>query len=122
MNILKRCAFAAAISLAAFSAWSAGTQEPVIEVVTLKIKPGISDTEFQKIDHAVEEQHVSRQPGFISRESAAGKDGSWLVIVHWKSTADAQASMNSFESVPAAKTFMDSIVPGTMTMTRYQKP
>ena len=122
MSVLKRLAFAAALSLAAFSAWSAAVENPVIEVVTLKIKPGISDAEFQKIDRAVEEQHVSRQPGFIARESAAGNAGSWLVIVHWKSVVDAQASMNSFEHAPAAKKFMDSIVPGTMTMRRYQKP
>lgn len=122
MKVFKRIVFATALSLAAFSAWSTTAGNPVIEVVTLKIKPGISASEFQKIDRAVEEQHVSRQPGFIARESAAGKAGSWLVIVRWKSVADAQASMNSFGRAPAAKKFMDSIVPDTMTMTRYQKP
>jgi hypothetical protein len=31
--------------------------------------------------------------GFISRKSAAGDNGEWLVVVHWRSVADAEASM-----------------------------
>ena len=122
MTYVKKIALAAALSALSFTAFSQTVSKPIIEVVTLKIKPGISYAQFQKIDKAVEVQHVSRQSGFISRESAAGKEGSWLVIVHWKTVADAEASMKSFSAAPAAKTFMDSIEPASMTMTRYQKP
>ncbi|MCS5992095.1 hypothetical protein LNP02_28460 [Klebsiella variicola subsp. variicola] len=74
------------INLAGATSVYADGSHPVIEVVTLKIKPGISFEEFKKIDKAVEEQHVSKQPGFISRESAAGQNQEWLVIVHWNSS------------------------------------
>jgi hypothetical protein len=91
----------------------------IIEIVTLKIKPGVSVEAFQKIDAAVGSQHVAKQPGFISRESASSGENEWLVIVHWRSTKDADASMASFASAPAAKEFIDSIDSSTMVMKRY---
>lgn len=117
----------AALALAALSTVTvgvatvaaAGKAPAVIEVVTLKIKPGTSVETFRAADRDVERQHVARQPGFISRESAAGKDGAWVVIVHWRSVKDAQASMDSFEKAPAAARFMSLIEPGSMQMNRY---
>ncbi|WP_017220752.1 antibiotic biosynthesis monooxygenase family protein [Moritella dasanensis] len=91
----------------------------VIEIVTLKLNEGVSYTEFAAIDKAVEDQHVAKQPGFISRESAAGENGEWLVIVHWQSTEEADASMASFMSAPAAQQFVDNIDGSTMVMKRY---
>ncbi len=94
----------------------------VIEVVTLKIKEGISLAEFAKLDQAVETQHVSRQPGYISRESAAGSDREWLVIVHWASIQDADASTSTFINTSPPTGFMNSIDVDTMVMKRYSKP
>jgi heme-degrading monooxygenase HmoA len=99
----------------------AGQGGNVIEVVTLKLKAGVSAAEFAPADKAVEREHVSKQPGFISRESAHGADGAWLVIVHWRSVKDADASMASFEKAPAAAPFMAKIETSTMRMTRYQE-
>ncbi|PSW06763.1 antibiotic biosynthesis monooxygenase family protein [Photobacterium lipolyticum] len=93
----------------------------VIEIVTLTLKEGVSYTEFAPIDKAVEDQHVAKQPGFISRESAAGENGEWLVIVHWESAKDADASMASFMSASAAQKFVDNIDGSTMVMKRYSK-
>ncbi|WP_019616106.1 hypothetical protein [Psychromonas ossibalaenae] len=93
----------------------------VIEIVTLKLKQGVSYSEFAPIDKAIEEQHVAKQSGFISRESAAGENGEWLVIVHWESAKDADASMASFMSDPAAQKFVDNIDGSTMVMKRYSK-
>jgi len=101
-------------------AQTAITAKPVIEVVTLTLKSGVSHAEFAPVDQAVASEHVSRQPGFVSRESAAGANGEWLVIVHWRSVADADASMASFSSAPAARKFMSLIDPATMVMKRYQ--
>lgn len=92
----------------------------VIEVVTFKLKPGVSAVEFAPIDHQVELQHVARQPGFESRESAVGSDNEWLVIVHWRSAEDAEASMASFENAPTAAAFMSKIEASTMSMRRYE--
>ncbi|WP_428312913.1 antibiotic biosynthesis monooxygenase family protein [Hydrocarboniphaga sp.] len=93
----------------------------VIEVVTFKLKAGVSATDFAPIDKTVEREHVARQPGFISRESAHGADGDWLVIVHWRSAKDADASMAIFEKAPSAAQFMSKIEASTMSMKRYDR-
>ncbi len=124
MNISKwlygsiiACTFAMQASDAAAATPSA----KVIEVVTFKLKSGVTAAQFRLVDQQVETQHVARQPGFVSRESAAGENGEWLVIVHWRSAADANASMASFEKAPAAANFMSSIDTSTMLMRRYDK-
>jgi hypothetical protein len=104
-----------ALSQAAFAS-------DVVEVVTLTLKNGVSYADFAPIDKAVETQHVSKQPGFISRESAAGENGQWLVIVHWRSAKDADASMATFASAPAAQEFMAKIDPSSLAMKRYSQP
>jgi heme-degrading monooxygenase HmoA len=98
-----------------------GDAGDVIEIVTFKLKPGVSVAEFKPIDKAVEREHVAKQPGFVSRESASGADGEWLVIVHWQSEKDAEASMASFSKAPAAAQFMSKIEASTMSMKRYRK-
>jgi heme-degrading monooxygenase HmoA len=99
----------------------AGQGGKVIEIVTFKLKSEVSPAEFAPIDKAVGREHVAKQPGFISRESAHGADGTWLVIVHWRSVKDADASMASFEKAPAAAAFMAKIETSTMSMKRYQE-
>ncbi|MDO6558116.1 hypothetical protein [Paraglaciecola chathamensis] len=49
---------------------------------------------------------ATNPPGFISRETAKGQNGEWLVVVHWVTEEDAEASMRSFMQVPAAADFM----------------
>lgn len=95
------------------------THSVVIEIVTFKLKQGVSIDEFKLLDKAVELGHVVKQSGFISRESAAGDNGEWLVVVHWQSVADADASMASFPSAKAAEQFMSNLDVNTMSMKRY---
>jgi len=95
------------------------TQGVVIEIATFKLKQGVTADEFRPLDKAVELQHVVKQPGFISRESAAGDNGEWLVVVHWRSIKDAEASMASFSSAPATEQFMSKIDANTMSLKRY---
>ncbi|MDX2319698.1 MAG: hypothetical protein QNK26_03765 [Moritella sp.] len=120
MRYLKKLSLALLVMLATLSSAFAA-DSGVIEVVTLKLKEGVSYSEFAPIDKAVEDQHVAKQPGFISRESAAGENGEWLVIVHWQSTQDAEASMASFMRAPAAQKFVDNIDGSTMVMKRYSR-
>src|SRR5450432_180254 len=94
---------------------------PVIEVVTLQLKGGVTTAQFDQVDRDVEQTYIRKRPGFLSRESAPGADRSWLVVVHWRSAADAEVSMKSFASAPAAADFMSMIVPDSMVMTRYSR-
>jgi hypothetical protein len=99
----------------------AKTHAPVIEVVTLKLKPELTAAQFDLVDREVQTQYIAKRPGFLSRESAPGSDHNWLVIVHWRSLADAEASMKSFPTAPAAAKFMSLMVPNSMLMTRYSR-
>jgi heme-degrading monooxygenase HmoA len=91
----------------------------IVEIVTFRLKEGITADIFDQFDRVIEEQHVGKQSGFVSRESAAGEDGEWLVVVHWRSIEDADASMESFATAPAAVQFMANIDVNTMCMKRY---
>ncbi|WP_299852598.1 hypothetical protein [uncultured Roseovarius sp.] len=91
----------------------------VIEIVTMDLAAGVTAQDFEPVDKAIEDEHVSKQPGFISRQ-AAFADGKWAVVVNWSSAEAAQASMDSFASAPAAKEFMHMIDASTMSMTRYE--
>lgn len=91
----------------------------VIEIVTMKLAEGVTVQEFKPVDKAIEEEHVSKQPGFISRQ-AAFSGGKWAVVVNWESADAAQASMDSFASARAAERFMSMIDPSSMSMTRYE--
>jgi hypothetical protein len=95
MRIMKTLIGGGFVAIMAMTANSlaAPSDGMVIEVVTFKLKPGVSASEFAPVDKAVEVQHVAKQAGFVSRESAAGEGGEWLVIVHWRSVENAEASM-----------------------------
>lgn len=95
------------------------SQPIIIEIATFQLKPGVTIEAFKALDHAVEVEHVSKQPGFISRESAATEDGEWLAVVHWASVEEAEASIASFADAPAAAAFMAQMDASTMQMKRY---
>ena len=90
--------------------------------MTLKLKNGVSYADFAPIDKAVETQHVSKQPGFICARIRCRQNGEWLVIIHWRSAKDADASMASFASAPAAQEFMAKIDASSLAMKRYSQP
>jgi hypothetical protein len=71
------------------------------------------------VDRAVA-VHVAKQGGFVSRESAAGEGGEWLVIIHRRSVENAEASMATFAKAPVAASFMSKIDAATM-IKRYQR-
>ena len=68
----------------------AGAQEApsetriAFEVVAGKLKEGGDMAVLREADKAVEIL-ISKQKGFIYRETASGKNGEWFVIVHWAS-------------------------------------
>ncbi|PMH26401.1 hypothetical protein BCU70_09590 [Vibrio sp. 10N.286.49.C2] len=96
------------------------TSDYVVEVATFDLRDGVSAEQFMPLDTAVEDSHVSKQPGFISRKAGMSNKGYWRVIVHWESLEDAEASMASFMKAPAAAKFMQDANTSTMIMRRYR--
>ena len=96
----------------------AQAEQIVIEVATMTLADNMTAEAFAEIDARVDAEHVSQQPGFISRKS--GFDGDqWIAIIHWESHEAAQASMDSFGSAPAAAEFMGGVDASSIVMTRY---
>lgn len=94
------------------------TNATVVEIATFDFAEGVTAETFAPVDARVEAEHVSQQPGFVSRETGVTETG-WVAIVHWETAEDAQASMDSFADAPAAADFMRLMDAETMRMTRY---
>ena len=90
----------------------------VVEIATFEFSEGVTAATFAPVAARVAAEHVSQQPGFVSRETGATDTG-WVAIVRWETAEDAQASMDSFASAPAAADFMGMMKVETMQMTRY---
>jgi hypothetical protein len=97
----------------------AQSQKPIVEIATLKLGAGITRDEFQKVDKQMQATYMEKRPGFVSREALPGKDGTWVAIVHWRSLADADASMKSFASAAGTAKWMADIAPNSLVMNRY---
>ncbi len=120
-KLLTGAAVLAAAAIAVPAVSRPNPSAPIIEVVTLKLKPEVTPEQFSKVDREVQDQYIAKRSGFLSRESAPGSNHDWLVIVHWRSVADAEASMKSYATAPASTKFMSMIVPNSMVMTRYSR-
>ncbi len=93
----------------------------VIEVVTFKYKNTVQADDFWAEDAKIEADYTSKQAGFISRESGYSEnDNEVLVIVRWKSMAEADASMKKFMNDASVQDFANMIDAPTMKMVRYE--
>ncbi|MDO6473282.1 nuclear transport factor 2 family protein [Maribacter sp. 1_MG-2023] len=116
MKILGLCFF----SIAAASCNSAPQQENhVLEVTSFNIKTTASELEFNKLDTEIEESFTSKQPGYIRRQSGVDDQGRYVVLVYWKSLADAKASMDKFMADASVATYANMIEGSTMKMSRF---
>lgn len=116
--MLRTILTTAALITGATMAQAQETAATVVEIASFNFAAGVTAETFAPIDARVEAEHVSQQPGFVARETGATESG-WVAIVYWASAADAQASMDSFASAPAAADFMGMMDVSSMTMTRY---
>jgi len=64
----------------------------IIEIATFKLAPRMTAGQLAPLDRTIDRNHMSKQPGLISRESVAAEDGDWLVVNYWKSVEDAEAA------------------------------
>lgn len=92
----------------------------VIEVTTFAYKTEVSADAFWARDAGIQADYTSQQPGFISRESALAEDGEVVVVVRWKTMADADASMQKFMQDASVADYAEMIDGPSMKMKRYQ--
>jgi hypothetical protein len=91
-----------------------------VEVIHFRMREDADEQECLREDERVGREYTPYQPGFISRESAKNDEGDWVVIVHWESAEDAQASMEKFPNDPTAQRFIALMDSDTFSMIRYE--
>ena len=90
-----------------------------IEIVTIRLREGVSDEAFLAENRKMESEYLSKLQGFLTRDTARADDGSYVVILHWERPEDAQASMDRFEAEPKTQDFTALLDMSTFKMTRY---
>jgi hypothetical protein len=94
----------------------------VIEIMSFRLSPGTSEAAFLAADRRVQEEFARRQPGLLSRTTARGEDGGWIVIDLWRSAADADACDTRWEHDPVTQGFMALLDRSSVTTERYEQP
>lgn len=74
--------------------------KPVIEVVVLKLKEGVSDETFLQAAEALNPD-LKNMPGFLKRELGKDAGGSWVDILHWNSMDEFQKAMGAMSNKPS---------------------
>jgi hypothetical protein len=92
-----------------------------IEIVRFRLKPDTTREAFLAKNRDIEQNVIMKMPGIISRETAQGDHGEWVVVLHWARPEDAQNSMDKFVANPDTKSFTALLDMDTFTMTRYAK-
>jgi heme-degrading monooxygenase HmoA len=90
----------------------------VVEVVRFRLAEGASESSFLE-ENRKAQAFVAEQPGFVGREIARGDDGGWLVLVRWRSAADADASFSKFVAAAETQPFMALLDGPSMQAGRY---
>ena len=91
-----------------------------IETIRFKLRAGVSEAEFRKLNHAVETEYMELRPGFQSRETALSADGEWFVSVHWATAEEAKLTVDAFFSAPETQAFLAAVDKTTVTHGSYQ--
>lgn len=90
----------------------------VIEIITYKIKKGVKQSEYTRLDSIVQQRYTQKQPGFISKESGKDQQGNWLVVLSWDNVAHANADQKALRINPLWKSVQQII--DTSTIDRKQ--
>ena len=91
-----------------------------VEVITLQLNDGANVDDFLAANQIIRDEYASQQPGFIARQTGVTSDGDWVLVVHWESRADAEASIAGFGEATGIEEFSSFINFETMVNTIYE--
>jgi len=92
----------------------------MIKIAPFRLKSDTDPTAFAVQDRRVQDEYITEQPGFRSRESAVADDGERVVVIQWETAEDADASMQKFETDRLAADFMALVDPSSMSTKRFE--
>ncbi|MBY4675557.1 hypothetical protein [Marinobacterium arenosum] len=91
----------------------------VIELVTFRTKPGVSEADFVAASQVISDW-AGRQPGFHYRSLSRDGQGLWRDIVYWSSQADAQRAAEAFMRDNGQSAFMQMVDADSVVMNHSQ--
>ena len=86
-----------------------------------RLPPDGDEAAFLEADRNVQEGFVYHQPGLIRRTTARGERGDWIVIVLWRSAADADACEVQAERDDLTLAFRALLDRSSLSVERYQE-
>lgn len=90
-----------------------------IEIVTFRLKEGTDVAAFIAETVSMEREFLGKLKGFMNRDTGMSDNGDVVVVLHWESPEDAQASINKFVDAEETKAFTSMIDMATFIMKRY---
>ncbi len=90
------------------------------EIVTFRLKDGVSNESFVKETKAMERDFLGKLKGFVDRDTGITDDGEVSVVLHWESAEDAQSSIDKFVNADGTKAFTAMIQMDTFVMRRFR--
>ena len=91
----------------------------IIEVLTFRPKPGVTEDELRAAEGTVYAAFAMQQRGIIRRTTAVSDDGEWLVVQLWGDEASAAAADAAAASDPAVAALHALADPDSLTRRRY---
>jgi len=91
-----------------------------VEIVTFRLKDGVSREDFVAETASMEREFLGKLKGFTDRDTGMSADGEVVVVLHWESAEDAQASINKFVDAPQTKAFTAMIDMDSFVMKRFE--
>ncbi len=86
----------------------------ILEVVSFKLAPGVSEEEFVSIVEQMEQSFLCNTKGFVSRVLAKDEEGNWLDQVKWQSLPDAMNAMEASMKEVSVAPFLQAIDPNSI--------
>jgi hypothetical protein len=91
-----------------------------VETIRLRLRDGVDDADFLRLDGEVEARYMALRPGFTSRQTARSVDGEWFMVVHWASKEDAEATIHAFFSAPETQQFLAAVDLSSVSSGSYE--
>ena len=91
-----------------------------VEIVTFRLKDGVSRDDFVAETASMERNFLGKLKGFTDRDTGMSEDGEVVVVLHWESAEDAQASINKFVDAEGTRAFTAMIDMDTFVMRRFE--
>ena len=91
----------------------------VIEVVTLRLAPGVDEGEFLEADTEAQTEFLYLQRGMVRRTTARAEGEEWLVVTLWGTTQDADAAAEAGRKHPTVARWAACLDPKSVVTRRY---